>query len=93
MFMDTVHVIYLLLARIICKHPPQECKYEFQDSNNFQFLSRLQNTRFLIPDGLLNYISREMKQLSKVEPYGIRGCALCIGLQDDKSKTVSKLSL
>jgi len=51
----------------------------------------LQKTLFLIPDGLAQYIAREIKTLSHVEPYGVRGCTLSLGFQDRKAKTCVRL--
>jgi len=51
----------------------------------------LARTSFLVPDGLAQYIAREIKASSDIEPYGIRGCTLCLGFQDRKAQTCVRL--
>lgn len=48
-------------------------------------------TSFLVPDGLFHFLAREIKALSRVEPYGVRGCVLSFGFRDPRLKMCYRL--
>jgi len=48
-------------------------------------------TCFLVPDGLFHFLAREIKSLSGVEPYGVRGCVLSFGFRDPRLKKCYRL--
>jgi len=51
----------------------------------------LKHAFFMVPEGLSDYIAREIKSLSQVEPYGVRGCTIVIAFQQCKTKTCRHL--